>query len=239
MSEEKVLQHTHKAIDVLINKELTWKEKLRSFLEEIAVIVIAVTFTLFFHNWNDRHQEKEIERHFLKGISADLELEARSISASIKSYDPTLLYYRTLISQIEAKKLNTAYVDSLSGQLQNTLYLTYDDGRFESFKSSGNLRLIENEDLLRKITNMYGTQLPFQRQIDQYTFQTRSADYNRYIGIPLMSEDAAGKLSKILSQPQVKYQIFYYSFVLEERKARKLELIKKLENLSKEIKKTL
>jgi len=72
MSEEKIIQHSQKAVDLLKNHSKSIKEKIGEFLEEIVIIVVAVSLTLAFHNWNDRRKEKEIARNFLIGIRQDL-----------------------------------------------------------------------------------------------------------------------------------------------------------------------
>ena len=72
MSEEKIIQHSHNAVNLVKNKSKSIKEKTLEFLEEIAIIIIAVSLTLAFHNWNDRRKEQEIARNFLVGIRQDL-----------------------------------------------------------------------------------------------------------------------------------------------------------------------
>ena len=83
MSEEKVIQHAKKAVHAVGNKEKKWTEKIKEFLYEIIIIVLAVSITLWMHNWNDARHEHEIERAFLEGIKEDLNQEAEE--ANVKS----------------------------------------------------------------------------------------------------------------------------------------------------------
>jgi hypothetical protein len=144
MSEEKIIQHSQKAVDLLKNRSKAFKEKILEFLEEIVIIVVAVSLTLAFHNWNDRRKEKEIARNFLVGIRQDLLKTASDLQYNVKDYQSTVDYYDTVWKQINSHKLNAGWIDSNSGSLINTSYFTYDGSRFEGFKSSGNLRLITN-----------------------------------------------------------------------------------------------
>ena len=64
MSEEKVIQHTKKAIHVVGDKEKSWTARIKEFLYEILIIVIAVSITLWMHNWNDGKHEKRIRKKF-------------------------------------------------------------------------------------------------------------------------------------------------------------------------------
>ena len=75
MSEEKVIQHTKKAIHVVGDKEKSWAARIKEFLYEILIIVIAVSITLWMHNWNDKKHDHKTEVEFLKGIKEDLNEE--------------------------------------------------------------------------------------------------------------------------------------------------------------------
>jgi hypothetical protein len=236
MSEEKIIQHSQKAVNLLKNRTKSIKEKILGFLEEIVIIIIAVSITLAFHNWNDRRNEKEIEHKFLAGIKQDLLKDAENIRGGVKEYESTVGYYDTVWRQINNHKIDTAELDAASGALINTSYLVYDDSRFEGFKSSGYLRLIQDEKLLKDLMQTYSTDMPFEKAMDDQTFQKRSNDFDRYIGtkVPI---DSSGKIhfSRLLNDPAVRYHIFYYRLALHERQTHKAELAKKMFALAGEI----
>ena len=62
---------------------------------------------------------------------------------------------KMVLKQVNENKTDAAYIDTNSSELINDLYFTTDNGLFESFKSSGNLRLIENQNLSSEITSLY------------------------------------------------------------------------------------
>jgi hypothetical protein len=240
MSEEKVIQHSQKAVTLLKSRSLSIKAKILGFLEEIVIIVIAVSLTLAFHNWNDLRHDREIERNFLTGIRQDLVKTVASIESGIKWYQPTIDYYDTVWRQINSHKINAAYIDAKSGDLTNTMYLTYDGSRFEGFKSSGYLRLIQNQDLLKDLTRVYSVELPFQKDMDVLTFQKRAQEFNQYIGSKaLIDSSGVIHISELLNEREVRYQIFYYRFTLHERQEHKEVLTKRLQALISEIDKEL
>jgi hypothetical protein len=240
MSEEKIIQHSQNAVNLLKNRSKSIKEKILGFLEEIVVIIIAVSLTLAFHNWNDRRHEREIERNFLTGIRQDLLKTAADLQDGKKQFQPTVDYYDTVWRQINSHKVDTSYIDARSGLLINTYYFAYDDSRFEGFKSSGYLRLIRNEGLLKHLMQIYSTDLPFQRDADVTVFHKRMNDFGQYIGSKAMV-DSAGKIhvTRLLNDPAVRYQIFYYRDNLHERETQKINLAKKLLTLTDEIDKEL
>src|SRR6201995_1424926 len=134
MSEEKVIQHSKNAIHAISNKEKSWTERIKEFLYEIIIIVIAVSITLWMHNWNDEKHDHKTEMEFLKGIKEDLNEEAQKLDDNVKGFQPTVDYYNTVADQLKSKKLDTSYIDKNSGALWNTYYYIADNGRFEGFK---------------------------------------------------------------------------------------------------------
>jgi hypothetical protein len=239
MSEEKIIEHTGKAVEVIKSKSLSWKQKTKRFLEEIIVIVIAISLTLLFHNWNDARHEKKIAREFLTGVRADLAGTANDLENSLVTFQPTINYYDTVWKEINQNKINTRYVDSLSGYLQNTNYFVFDDGRFQGFKSSGYLRLIENQELLKHLVNLYTVYMPFERDADINVFHAREADYSVYIGSRALTDSNGIQVSGLLKDRAVQYQISRYVYYFEERKSHKQFLIRKMREMMAEIDKEL
>jgi len=129
MSEEKIIQHSQNAVNLLKSRSKSIKEKILGFLEEIIIIIIAVSITLAFHNWNDRRNEREIERNFLAGMRQDLLKDAANIREGVKQYQSTVGYYDTVRRQINNNKIDSAYVNAGSGALINTSYFVYDGSR--------------------------------------------------------------------------------------------------------------
>jgi hypothetical protein len=210
------------------------------FLEEIIVIVIAVSLTLAFHNWNDRRNEREIERNFLTGIRQDLLKGAVEVRAEVKEFQSTVDYYDTVWQQINSHKIDAAYIDKHSHHLINTMYFGYDGSRFEGFKSSGYLRLIRNEKLLQDLMRVYSIYLPFQKEADITVFHKRADDFGQYIGTKALI-DSSGEIhvSGLLDEPAVRYQIVFYRSYLQERQNQKTALAQKLLDLAGEIEKEL
>ena len=236
MSEEKIIQHSQKAVNLLKSKSKSIREKILEFLEEIVIIIIAVSLTLAFHNWNDRRNEREIARNFLVGVRADLLGDAETIRDGIKDYQPTVDYYDTVWRQINNHKVDTTYIDAKAFNLINTAYLLYDGSRFEGFKSSGYLRLISNEKLLKDLMQIYSTDLPFQKDADDLIFHKRMADFGEYIGSKArIDSDGTIHVSKLLNDPAVRYHIFLYRLYLQERLRQKAGLAQELFDLVKEI----
>ena len=235
MSEEKIIKHAEKAVETLSNKKLIWKAKLKELTQEILIIVFAVSITLALHNWNDHQKDKEIERDFLVGTDSDLIQEKEKIISGFQYFQPTLDFYNTITNQILEGRVDNKYLDSNADYLSNTLYLTFDNGRFEGFKSSGYLRLIENKKLQKNLISLYTSDMPFEVDADNELFITRAKDFVTYIGSKAPIDSTGQHVSKIINDPAVRYQLVKYKSYFAERKRHKEDLIKQIDDLRKEI----
>jgi len=240
MSEEKIIKHSQKAVHIIAEKKTGWRHKILGLLEEIAIIIFAVSVTLALHNWNDGRNERKMEREFLTGIRSDLKNEILNLQGGVTDLKYTVNYYNTAWKQIINRKIDSAYIDSNSGQLNTTSYFVFDNGRFESFKSSGYLRLIENQTLLKHLTSLYMVALPFQEHADEMIYGARRENFNTYIGTKApIDANKVVHVSKLLNDPAVKYQIMYYGGYLQERIRQKSELIIVIKRVIAEIDKEL
>ncbi|WP_143305230.1 hypothetical protein [Chitinophaga vietnamensis] len=236
MSEEKIIKHTGNAAKVLLRKNTPWKKKLEELFFEILIIVIAVSITLWFHNWNEHLHEKKLAKDFLTGISEDLKITATTIDKGNIHFQQTLDYYDTLWTQIVENRLNPAFADSASGNLVNMASFVFDGSRFESFKSSGNLRLIEDKTLLQHITKMYTVALPNRRNSDQLVFQERRNQYITFIGSKApMGPKGNSLISGLLNDPAVRFQIMWQRNLLHEMTDQKVALKEEIKTLITEI----
>jgi len=52
--EEKIREHAKRALQALMDKTKKWKDRIKDFLWEVFIIVVAVNITLWFHNWSDK-----------------------------------------------------------------------------------------------------------------------------------------------------------------------------------------
>ena len=83
---------------------------------------------------------------------------------------------------------------------------------------------------------LYSRDLPFEREADITVFQKRMDDFDQNIGAKAFI-DSSGKIhiSRILGEPAIRYQIFYYRLYLSERQNRKKAIIKKMLAVADEV----
>jgi hypothetical protein len=238
MSEEKVIQHTEKILHTVGNKGLTWRAKVKEVILEICIIVFAVSLTLFLHNWNDSLHERRLAKEFLIGIRQDLKLDSERLAYQIDFFKPIIHYYGELRREILANKIDAAYADTNSTLLAVDSHFSFDNGRFESFKSSGYLRLIENQKLSTDLTNLFTVYLPTEVFRDREYFGKRLDDFEKYFieMHPGINDSSGGiKVSPLLKDPVIKYEIWINYEVFCNKVKQKSEVIDKINQLTAEI----
>ena len=236
MAEEKIIKHTANAAHALLKEEVSWVKKLKEFFFEIFIIVIAVSITLWFHNWNDRIHERHLVHDFLTGTRSDLQRIADHMEKNMVAYQHTLDYYDTIWAMVKVNEVDKQYMDSLSGNLTNMLGFAFDNSRFESFKSSGNLRLIEDQKLMQDITRMFTITLPDRAASDQLIFQERRNAYITYIGSKTpIGPRGNSQISGFINDPAIRFQIMWQGMLLNEMKTQKIAMVGQIRKLIKEI----
>ena len=218
--EEKIREHVKHALQDLTDKTKSWKDRIKDFAWEVFIIIVAVNITLWFHSWNEKRHDRELEKNFLIGIRSDLDKVKNSFDFHINTSQPMIDYYDSVLVQIKEHRIDKAFVDSNSFYLMTTNYFIYDNSRFESFKSSGNLRLIENDSLLQSLTSLYSALLPAAVQNDNLIFDERRRDFIKYIGSKAQFDNSGNMeiyVSELLSNPEVKFQLFWQKTMLISR----------------------
>lgn len=244
--EEKIISHAKKAVHVLANKEKKWKEKMVDFLLEIVIIIIAVNITLWFHNWNDKRHEGKTEKEFLIGVREDLMKDTSMLgSYCLRSFQSTMNYYDTVFFQMIMKnKIDKNYINDKQGFLTNTAYFIYNNARYESFKSSGNLKLIENEKLLNDITYLYTIELSVAKENDKELFDNRRKEYDEQIGSKLKfretgPDDYEQDIASMVNDAAFQYHLARCIILFRERKRMKEQSIQEVRKVILEINKEL
>ncbi|MCL1932264.1 MAG: hypothetical protein FWF53_00405 [Candidatus Azobacteroides sp.] len=228
--EELIREHAKQALQSLTDKKKRWNERISDFLWEVFIIIVAVNITLWFHNWSEKRQERELEKNFLIGTRNDLAIvKDRLVWGDLQS---TLDYYDSVWVQMNEHRIDAAFIDANSRYLRNNYYFSYDNSRFESFKSSGYLRLIENAELSKEISRFYTVEFPNRVMANTKTFDESRHNFTTYIGSKAsMDFSEEMHVSKLLNDPGVKYYIYYQKLTLMEMKVQMQDLRQGIEKL--------
>lgn len=155
MAEQEVVKHTKNVIELFRHREHGWGHKLREMALEIAIIVFAVSLSIWLHGLVEHRHEQAQVKTFLLGlrndIRSDLE-DLRGIEKAYRGFDANFAY----LSQLEAgAKPDAARFDAAYVLANANIFLRPQMSRYQGYKSAGKLTNIEDEALLGKILTLY------------------------------------------------------------------------------------
>ena len=130
------------------------KEKhFKHYLFEFLMLFLAVTAGFFMENQRDHYAEKKREKQFIRSLAEDLKKDIRELDKKINLRDVRKMHIDSIISI-----LNSPDPDQYGNQLYYfARYLPrpyrfeFNDGTLQQLKSSGNLRLIEDQAVVDTI----------------------------------------------------------------------------------------
>jgi hypothetical protein len=213
MAEDEIAKHTKKIYKTWFNKELSFWHKLSEFLIEIAIIVFAVTISIWFHNMSEHRHQQEDVKQFLEGLKSDLTSDIDEMSIDIKSFENQRTIFSYLASLKKSQFPSRDTLNKYSNWLNNSTALNPNDGRFQGFKSSGKIGTIENKNLQNDIMDLYEEDIPMLLASTTSYNNTKMKLFDFLIengkrltdstnnGIALLNADQAFYLSRALSTP--------------------------------------
>jgi hypothetical protein len=160
MAEQEVIKHTKKIFKIVRNKNFTFWHKLRDFVIEVFIIVIAITLSIWFNNRSEHRNEQGQVKVFLTGLNSDLMADITDAKNSLDTYKKYNLLYTYLSNLDKSIKPNQ---DSL--KLALTYLYSYSSfrehkSRFTGFLSAGKILTIENDTLTQDILDYYQEIVP-------------------------------------------------------------------------------
>lgn len=187
MSENEIVKHVESAYKAVRNPQTHWLHKLKEVAIEIAIIVFAVSLSIWFHNWSDSLHEHKEEREYLLGLRNDVQANLAS------ARDDSVFYARTLYKLEYFQRVGSGQPLSPDSLLsyQSVFFssVTLDPrvSRYEGLKGSGKLGIIENTDLLNNIINLHEVTIKHTEFLDNLY-----AEYSNRLGNFLQEHGTLG-----------------------------------------------
>jgi hypothetical protein len=188
MAELEVAKHGKNVIHLMTKKEHGLSHRIREVALEIAIIVFAVSMSIWLHGLSQHHHQQQEVRSFLVGLKSDLERDIRSlteIKEGYKGFDANYAYLAELDpdKQPDWEKFKAAYAAS-----DANWYFLPAKSRYEGFVMSGKLTNIENEKLLTAILALYQGRL-LEIQTSEGGWSTRQHKLRDYREAQLEGDD--------------------------------------------------
>ena len=158
MAELEVAKHGKKVINMATSKEHRLAHKLKEIALEIAIIVFAVSISIWFHSMSEHRHEQHQVKSFLLGLKTDLARDIRQLDDIAKSYHDRDKNYEYLAALDPTAKPEGEKFDQAYAFANGNWFFIPITSRFEGFKSGGKLTNIEDEELLNDILTLYQLQ---------------------------------------------------------------------------------
>lgn len=160
MADQEVIKHTKKLDEILKSRQHSLLYKLKEILIEIFIIVFAVTLSIRLHDRSEHAHHQKLVKDFFAGIKTDLENDIVEMEDDLESYKLNKYAFEYMSGLRTAKEINEDSMDYYGNWIHNTIELNPNNGRFEGFKSSGNIGYIENTELQNDIMDFYQENSP-------------------------------------------------------------------------------
>jgi len=229
MAEDEIRKHAKAAYKAWNNPHTSWKHKLKEVLLEIAIIVFAVSISIWLHNWSEHSKDRKEEKEFLIGLKKDLVSDTTEMASDRATYKALYNAYRYLREVGTGNKpTNNDSLNNYIGYFFNSTLLIPNISRFEGLKGSGKLDIIENKELLNLILDLYQENIPSLQLFNQSFSEFKRNNLSTYVDAHaiLNNNDSIINLPEMLRQPQmrmllsrgdeVRQNIAYYTICIEK-----------------------
>ncbi|MDB5132814.1 MAG: hypothetical protein JWR02_2563 [Mucilaginibacter sp.] len=159
------------------------KKGLKEYLLEGLMIFLAVTMGFFAESYRERGSERTKEREYIINIKKDLATDTLNLNIWIPSLYRRVLSFDTLISclEIPGPVKNGARMYYLARLSTRNGIFEPSDNTILELKSSGNLRLIQNIEIVNGM-------MDFERSLGQYTNLLDIEGKENVLSYPLLGQ---------------------------------------------------
>ena len=139
-------------------------KKLGEISREIFVVVIGVGITLSASYWITNRKEKSDMTLYLHTIKLELAENKKTLDEIEQHVQKSYNYTIYLLSSHNKKLLNADTIRFYSDVYYTLPTLTFKTNAFDMFKTSGNMRLVSDKELLLSIWDTYAVLVELQQQ---------------------------------------------------------------------------
>ncbi|MCL2650869.1 MAG: hypothetical protein FWD60_07595 [Candidatus Azobacteroides sp.] len=143
-------------------------KKIGKYLREISVVVIGVAITLSASYWITNSKEKRDMALYLNTIMLELEANKNILDKTIEQLQSSVKYADYLRSH-DKKSLDPDIIKAYSCYYYDATPIIIKTNAFDMFKTSGNMRFVDNKELLLSIWDAYSVLVELSQQFEMFT----------------------------------------------------------------------
>jgi len=154
-------------------------KKITKYIRETSIVVIGVAITLSVSYWVTNRNEKRDTSLFLTAIKLELEENVRVLDITNQGVIQHAFKYSNYLMTHDKKSLNADSIKSYMSIIGNMTSIMFKTNAFDMFKSSGNMRLVDNRELLLSIWDTYSFLSVVQRIFDSNS-EMKTEEFKKY-----------------------------------------------------------
>ncbi|WP_320054418.1 hypothetical protein [uncultured Acetobacteroides sp.] len=168
--QEEIKKHGKKIFTIAAESNAGITRKMKEILLEIFIIFIAVSISVWFHNYNEkRHQDAEV-KEFLIDLKDDLLKDKTTYQRHVGFFNEDSQLYQKILS------INKSNIDTMNIKIMfNVRTLSLSCGNYEGFKTSGKIGYIKNKKLKKLLLGYYENEVKSLTFAQDYYMQQSSA----------------------------------------------------------------
>ncbi|MBC7407680.1 MAG: hypothetical protein H7339_04755 [Arcicella sp.] len=181
--QEEISKHGKKILKEVSHPTHTFRQKATEVVTEVLIIVFAITLSIWFHSMSEHKHEQAEVQSFLKGLHEDLQSDIKHYSHDSISFDQMRELFKGRRGQTKASIDSSMKVNSkfnYNYTLPN-LWCNLQEGRYQGFKSSGKIELVENDSLKTAILTYYEQTIPEIHRMEEDFKQVRIEVTNKIV----------------------------------------------------------
>jgi len=203
MAELEVAKHGKNVINMAASRQHGLAHKLKEIALEIAIIVFAVSISIWFHSMSEHQHEQKQVRTFLLGLKTDLQGDIKQLNWLPGSYRDADADFRYLAGLDPKENPDAEKFERAWATVNSTRFFISITSRFEGFKSSGKLINIEDEELLNDILTLYQENHRV-IQVSEAGWRYRHEKLRDYLDVALAQGDSIEQRYQALATPNGK-----------------------------------
>ncbi|MDR1983441.1 MAG: hypothetical protein LBQ28_01250 [Prevotellaceae bacterium] len=158
-------------------KKWNFHKKIIKYLRDFSIVVAGIAVTLWAQNLLISHSEEKDIAFYLNALKMELQYNIDKIDAEIEYMEKSVAYARYLLSH-DKEMLNPDTIQSYGKNIvYNLVFYMPRTSAFEMFKSSANMRLIKDKEVLQSIWNAYAL-VDRYSQINEIYYQEKKSEFN-------------------------------------------------------------
>jgi hypothetical protein len=142
--QDEILKHPKKVKPK--KKNMTFFEKFKKILIETFIIFFGVTLSIMMDRLSTKNHQQKAVTEFLTDLSYDFKND-------LHDYQESQKYLKKMLSILDSASIKNKTINK--DALFPRIFRTRSGGNYESFKSSGDIKYIENKQLKDNIINYY------------------------------------------------------------------------------------